>query len=100
MNGKFSNSPPVKEGDEVDVTIDQVGAKGDGIARVKGFVVFVPEVSEGDRKRIQITKVLEKVGFGKVIGDAQSTPPTRERKPQKSREELFESNEHLDSEDF
>ena len=33
---------PVREGEELDVKIEAVGEKGDGIAKVKGFVLFVP----------------------------------------------------------
>jgi len=33
--GKFEGSPkPVKVGDEVDVTIEAIAAKGDGIAKI------------------------------------------------------------------
>lgn len=59
---------PVKVGEEYDVTIEAVGEKGDGIAKVKGFVVFVPGVSEGDNVKIKVTRVLRKVGFGEVVG--------------------------------
>ena len=33
---------PVKVGAELDVKIEGVGEKGDGIAKVQGFVLFVP----------------------------------------------------------
>src|SRR6266536_1624105 len=33
---------PVEEGQEIDVTIDSVGRRGDGIARFNNFVIFVP----------------------------------------------------------
>ncbi|MFH0868366.1 MAG: TRAM domain-containing protein, partial [Candidatus Woesearchaeota archaeon] len=33
---------PVKVGDEIDVKIEAVGEKGDGIAKKDGFVLFVP----------------------------------------------------------
>ncbi|MBI2129647.1 TRAM domain-containing protein, partial [Candidatus Woesearchaeota archaeon] len=35
---------PVKVGDELDVKIEAVGEKGDGIAKKNGFVLFVPGV--------------------------------------------------------
>ncbi len=64
-------NPPVQVGEEVDVKIEAVGEKGDGIAKRNGFVLFVPGVKEGDEVRIKITKVLRKVGFAEVIGSAQ-----------------------------
>lgn len=73
---------PVKVGDEVDVRIEAVGEKGDGIAKVKGFVIFVPGVKEGDEVRIKITRVLKKVGFGESIGDAEG-PIEEDSAPEK-----------------
>ena len=52
-------TPPVSVGDEVDVYIQSVGGKGDGVAKVKGFVVIVPETSKGDSVRIKITKAIK-----------------------------------------
>ena len=62
---------PIRVGEELDVKIEAVGAKGDGIAKVKGFVIFVASTKQGDTVRVKITKVFRKVGFGEVIGEAQ-----------------------------
>ncbi len=59
---------PVKVGEEVDVFIDAVGAKGDGIAKIEGFVIFVPNANKGDSVRIRITKVLANMAFAEVAG--------------------------------
>src|SRR3989442_13725394 len=48
---------PVEEGQEVDVTIDSVGKRGDGIARINNFVVFVPGTNQGDQVKLRITSV-------------------------------------------
>jgi predicted RNA-binding protein with TRAM domain len=69
---------PVSVGEELDVKIEAVGEKGDGIARKRGFVLFVPNTREGDEVRIRVTKVLRKVGFADVIGQAQGTPAAEE----------------------
>ena len=66
--------PPVAAGDEVDVRIDAVGEKGDGIARVKGFILFVPQTKAGDYVKIKITKVLPKVGFAQVVSKLEAPP--------------------------
>lgn len=89
--------PPVKEGEEVEVTIEAVGEKGDGIAKVRNFVIFVPNTKQGDRVKVRITKVLKRVGFGEVIGEAQSAPA--ETEPEQEREPEPEP-EYEDSEDF
>ncbi len=58
---------PVREGEEHTVSISAVGEKGDGIARVSGFVLFVAGVKKGDYVKIKITKVLKNVGFAQVV---------------------------------
>ncbi len=75
---------PVSVGEEIDVKIEAVGEKGDGIARKKGFVLFIPNTQAGDEVRIKITKVLRKVGFAEAIGKAQG--PIEEDAPPKQRQ--------------
>lgn len=95
---------PVKEGEEINVTIEAVGEKGDGIAKVKGFVIFVPNTTQGAAVKIRITKVLRKVGFGEVIG-AGTAQKTEEYSDYESTEETAgeestEEQQDEDSEDF
>lgn len=59
--------PPVNAGEEIEVTIQAVGEKGDGIAKKDGFVLFVPDTKKGERVKIKITKVLRSVGFAEVV---------------------------------
>ena len=66
---KPRNFAPVKVGDELDVKIEAVGEKGDGIAKKDGFVLFVPATKQGDDVRIRVTRVLQKVGFAEVVGE-------------------------------
>ena len=58
---------PLNVGDVYDVKIEDVGREGDGIARVEGFVVFVPNTKKGDSVKIKIAKVSRRVGFGEVV---------------------------------
>jgi predicted RNA-binding protein with TRAM domain len=92
------NFAPVREGEEHDVTVEAVGEKGDGICRVKGFVLFVPGVKEGETFRVRITKVLRKVGFGEKIGEALSVPQQDSRREQEVQVEPEKKYE--DTEDF
>lgn len=88
--GSFGSSKvaPVKVGEEVDVMIEAVGAKGDGIAKKEGFVIFVPSTSQGDNVRIRITKVLSNVAFAEAIGKAEGAPSSS---PPKRKERVNES---------
>lgn len=52
-----------KEGDTIEVTIQSVGKKGDGVAKVEDRIIFVPETKEGETLSVKITKVLPHVIF-------------------------------------
>ena len=99
--GGRSNFVPVNVGDEIDVKIEAVGEKGDGVAKVKGFVLFVPGVKEGDLVRVRVTKVLRKVGFAESIGPAQG-PVAADSKPPKKEEKKEDTEQFAgeDSEEF
>ncbi len=58
---------PVKEGEEYDVEIKEVGSRGDGIARVKNFVIFVPNTKKGDKCRIKINQVSRRFAIGERV---------------------------------
>ena len=93
---------PVNVGEELDVEIEAVGEKGDGIAKVKGFVLFVPGVKEGDEVKIKVTKVLRRVGFAEVVGEgsAPKEESTEEEEPTEEAEQPAEEATAEDTEDF
>ncbi len=100
FGNKGRNFVPVNQGDEIDVTIEAVGEKGDGVAKIKGFVLFVPDTKEGQRVKVRVNKVLKKVGFADVIGEATTEADADEQQnvvppPDKEPEQQYE-----DSEDF
>ena len=78
---------PVKVGEEMDVKIESVGEKGDGVAKVKGYVIFVPGAKTGEDVHIKISKVFKNVGFGEVMGKA---APKEEQEGEGSEEEYSE----------
>lgn len=43
---------PVEAGKEYDVQITEISRKGEGIARIQGFVIFVKDGKVGDRKSV------------------------------------------------
>lgn len=82
---------PVKVGDELDVTIESVGAKGDGVAKKDGFVLFVPNTKQGENVRIRVTRVLRKVGFAEIVGGKSSA--SQEESGEQSSEDTGSSEE-------
>ncbi|MEM0154268.1 MAG: TRAM domain-containing protein [Methanothrix sp.] len=58
---------PVKPGDEIDVTIEAVASKGDGIAKVNGFVIFVKGAKQGESMKVRITDVKARFALAERI---------------------------------
>jgi predicted RNA-binding protein with TRAM domain len=63
--------PPVKEGDVLSVKIEGLGSSGDGLARVKGFVIFVPGTKMEEECTVRVTKVSRKVGFAEKVDESE-----------------------------
>jgi predicted RNA-binding protein with TRAM domain len=56
--GNFSsNLSPVEEGEEYEADITELSRRGDGIARIQGYVVFVSNVKVGDYVKFKITRI-------------------------------------------
>ncbi len=58
---------PVEEGKEYEVLVDAKGAKGDGIAHLEGFVIFIPNVNVGEKVRVRITVVKRTFAIGEKV---------------------------------
>jgi predicted RNA-binding protein with TRAM domain len=51
---------PVEVGKIYDVDITEITGKGDGIARVQGFIVFIENGKIGNRISVKVTEVADK----------------------------------------
>ncbi|GFO97581.1 traM-domain protein [groundwater metagenome] len=60
FNEGQDRNAPVSAGAVHDVTIEGLAREGDGIARIQGFVIFVPGTKVGDHVKIKIEKVMRK----------------------------------------
>jgi predicted RNA-binding protein with TRAM domain len=63
----FNTPKPVEVGKEYEVEITEKGSKGDGIARIQGFVVFVSGGNPGDKVKIKITSVANRFAQAEVV---------------------------------
>lgn len=63
----FFQSAPVKENQEIEVVIDDIGSRGDGIARIQSFLIFVPNAKVGERVKVRILSVGEKFAVAEKI---------------------------------
>ena len=56
-------SPPTKPGEggkTYDIDISEITGKGDGIARVQGFIVFIENGKIGNKIRVKVTEVADR----------------------------------------
>jgi predicted RNA-binding protein with TRAM domain len=57
----------VKENQEMEVVIDDIGSRGDGVARIEGYLIFVPRSKIGERVRVKIRSVGEKFALAEKL---------------------------------
>lgn len=88
---------PVKVGEEYDTEIKEMGSRGDGIARIKNFVVFVNNTKVGEKTRIKITEVRNKFAIGKKIAKEEKEM-SEEEEPEEEEEVPSEEEETLEEE--
>jgi predicted RNA-binding protein with TRAM domain len=67
MKPNYFMPKPVKVGDELEVTIEAVATKGDGIAKKDGFVIFVPKAKNGDKLKVRITDVKARFAVAEIV---------------------------------
>ena len=61
------DSSVIKKNEEYIVDIIDNGYAGEGIAKINGFTIFVPNAIKGEKIKILIVKVLSSHAFGKII---------------------------------
>ncbi|MBU0586042.1 TRAM domain-containing protein [Candidatus Micrarchaeota archaeon] len=100
--GRFDSMPkPVNVGDVIDVTIEAVGSKGDGIAKKEGFVIFVKGGEQGQTIKVKITGVGRSSATAEPAEGAASNDASKETATEETSEESSEAEEEApaDSED-
>lgn len=62
-----SNRPAVQEGETYEVTIDDLGKRGDGVARYEGFLIFVEGAMKGHTVRVKVDRISGNMAFAHII---------------------------------
>ncbi len=65
--GFDSDSTPVEQGKEYDVSITERSRKGDGIAKIQGFVIFVKGRQVGQNCKVRITQIGNRFATAEII---------------------------------
>jgi predicted RNA-binding protein with TRAM domain len=67
MSSEGSFHKPVEEGKEYELEIKETSRRGDGVARIEGFVVFVPNSKPGDKVKVKINTVGPRFATGEIV---------------------------------
>jgi len=66
-------SAPVRENQELEVAINDIGSRGDGIARLQSYMIFVPRSKIGEHVKVRIVAVREKFAVAERIASTEKT---------------------------
>ena len=58
---------PVEMGKEYEVDIKETSRQGEGIARIQGFVIFVPNAKPGDHLKIRVTRIGNRSANAEIV---------------------------------
>jgi len=64
---KEKEAKEIEAGETYDLMIEDVGKKGDGIARKGNFIIYVPGTAKGSQVKVKIEKVSGTVAFGSLV---------------------------------
>ena len=67
---------PVETGKEYEVQITEISRKGDGIARIQGFVIFVREGKVGQNAKIRVVQVGNRFAIAEIVDGTSSASST------------------------
>jgi predicted RNA-binding protein with TRAM domain len=72
---------PVETGKEYEVQISETSRKGDGIARVQGFVIFVTGGKVGQKVKVRVTNVGARFATAEVVAGSSDAGKTESQEP-------------------
>ncbi len=64
---RFNLNKPVEVDKEYEAKIEDVSRRGDGIAKIEGFIIFVPKTKQGEQVKFKITRVGNRFAIGELV---------------------------------
>jgi predicted RNA-binding protein with TRAM domain len=58
---------PVEVGKQYDVEVTEISRRGDGVAKIQGFIIFVKGAKVGDKVKIKIESVSPRFASASVV---------------------------------
>jgi len=69
---------PVEVGKEYDVEVTELSRRGDGVAKVQGFVIFVQGAKVGQKVKIKVDRVGPRFASATVVGGSAASAGSSE----------------------
>ena len=63
----FNVKKPVELDKEYEAEIEDISTRGDGIAKIEGFIIFVPNTKQGEHAKFKITRVGNRFAIGELV---------------------------------
>ena len=67
IRSRYSTKKPVELDKEYEAKIEDISRRGDGIAKIEGFIIFVPNAKQGDSVKFKITRVGNRFATGELV---------------------------------
>jgi predicted RNA-binding protein with TRAM domain len=64
---RFNVKKPVELNKEYEAEIEDISRRGDGIAKIQGFIIFVPNTKQGEHVKFKITSVGSRFATGELV---------------------------------
>jgi len=64
---RFNMQKPVEVDKEYEAEIEDISRRGDGIAKIEGFIIFVPNTKQGEHVKFKITRVGSRFATGELV---------------------------------
>jgi len=64
---RFNLKKPVELDKEYEAEIEDISRRGDGIAKIEGFIIFVPNAKQGERVKFKVTRVGNRFAIGELV---------------------------------
>jgi len=67
VSSSSAREPTLLPGNVYSMTIEDIGGRGDGVARIGKYIVYVPGTTKGSQVRVKITNIRGTIAYGVVV---------------------------------
>lgn len=64
---RFNVKKPVELDEEYEADIEDISRRGDGIAKIEGFIIFVANTKRGEHVKFKVTRVGSRFAIGELV---------------------------------